>query len=64
MTGIERIEGISRYGTLMKIHKQSLSEYLLNDKIRTTKLTVIGITFARFRVLSAVKKDSYYLANI
>lgn len=48
----------------MKIHKQSLSEYVINDKVRVTKINVLGITFVRFRVLSVVKKDTYYLGNI
>lgn len=63
---IERINehGISKYGTLMKIHKESFSDYMVNDKIRMSRLTVVGITFARFRVLSAVKKEGHFLANI
>jgi hypothetical protein len=48
----------------MKIHKQSVSDYLINDKIRMSKLNVVGITFARFRLQSVTKKDGYYLANI
>lgn len=61
---VERLEGISRYGTLMRIHKQSFSDFMMNDKVRVTKMNVVGITFARFRVLSAVKRDIYYLADV
>lgn len=36
----------------------------MNDKVRVTKMNVVGITFARFRVISAVKRDIHYLANV
>jgi hypothetical protein len=65
-TGIDRINdlGISRFGTLMKIHKESFSDYMVNDKIRMSRITVVGITFARFKILTAVKKDGHFLANV
>jgi len=48
----------------MKIQKQSMSDFMMNDKVRVTKMNVIGITFARFKVLSLVKRDIYYIANV
>ena len=41
-----------------------MSDFMMNDKVRVTKMNVIGITFARFKVLSLVKRDIYYIANV
>jgi hypothetical protein len=62
--GIEKTDSMSKYGTLMKIYKENISDFNVNDKIRIYKLNITGITFARFKIINLTKKDSYYVANI
>jgi hypothetical protein len=50
---VERLGDLCRYGTIMK-----------SDKIRVSKLNLIGVTFARFKLQSVTKKEGFYLANI
>jgi hypothetical protein len=37
---------------------------MISDKIRVSKLNLIGVTFARFKLQSVTKKEGFYLANI
>lgn len=62
--GIEKIESFSRYGTLMKIYKESTSDYIVKDKIKVNKLVFTGLTFVRFKVISMAKRDVGYVATI
>ena len=48
----------------MKIYRESVSDFLVKDRIKVNKLLLIGLTFARFKVISVVKKDVGYLATI
>ena len=63
-SGIEKIDGYSKYGTLMKIYRESVSDYVIKDKIKVNKLVLMGLTFVRFKVVSMVKKDVGYLATV
>lgn len=48
--GIESIEGYSRFGTLLKIHKSDISGYKISQNKKIYNLNLIGLTFARYNL--------------
>ena len=61
---IEKIEGVSRYGVLLKIHKSEISGYRVSEKVKIYKFNFFGLTFARFRISTLKKSDSNFIASI
>lgn len=45
--GIEMIDGYSKYGTLLKVHKSDISGYRISQNKKIYSLNLIGLTFAR-----------------
>lgn len=45
--GIDNIEGYSRFGTLLKVHKSDISGYRISQNKKIYNLNLIGLTFAR-----------------
>lgn len=62
--GIETIDKYSRFGTLLKVHKSDISGYRISQNKKVYSLNLIGLTFARFRVLSLVETEGKIAANI
>lgn len=54
-TDVERIEGVSRFGVLLKINKSEISGYKVGESSKIYKFNFFGLTFARFRVLNLKK---------
>lgn len=47
---------MSRYGVLLKIHKSEIGGYRIGDnRTKIIKYNFFGLTFARFRILTAKK---------
>lgn len=46
--GIDSIEGYSRFGTLLKVHKSDISGYRISQNKKIYNLNLIGLTFARY----------------
>lgn len=44
---IDSIEGYSRFGTLLKVHKSDISGYRIVQNKKIYNLNLIGLTFAR-----------------
>ena len=61
---IEKIEGVSRYGSLLKIHKSEISGYRVTEKTKIFKFNFFGLTFARFRISTMKKVDGNWIASI
>lgn len=56
---VEKIEGFSRYGSLLKINKSDISGYKISsDNSKIYKYTLYGLTFARFRISTIKKTDA------
>lgn len=41
------IDGYSKYGTLLKVHKSDISGYRISQNKKIYSLNLIGLTFAR-----------------
>jgi len=61
---VERLEGISRYGVLLKIHKSEISGYKISDNSKVYKYNFFGLTFARFRIISMKKIEGAFNGTI
>lgn len=48
----------------MKIYRETVSDFVIKDKIKVNKMILMGLTFVRFKVISMTKKDVGYLATI
>ena len=44
---IDSIEGYSRFGTLLKVHKSDISGYRISQNKKVYNLNLIRLTFAR-----------------
>ena len=61
---IEKIEGLSRYGSLLKIHKSEISGYKVTEKTKIFKFNFFGLTFARFRISTLKKVEGNWIASV
>ena len=58
------MDGISRYGVMLKIHKSEISGYRVSEKTKIYKYNFFGLTFARFRISTINKVDGNLIASV
>jgi hypothetical protein len=50
--GVEKIEGLSRYGTLLRIQKSdSVTGYQIYERAKVFSVNYLGLTIARYTLL-------------
>lgn len=47
----------------MKIHKQEITGYVINENYKLFKFTYFGLAFARFRIMSVNKLNDNFVAT-
>lgn len=61
---IEKIDGVSRYGVLLKINKTEISGYKPSENGKVYRLNLFGLTFARFRIISMKPIEGLFIASV
>jgi hypothetical protein len=62
--GVDKIENYSRFGTLLKIQKADLPSHILFERSKNAVVNYLGLTFARFKIISLSREEGRLVASV